>query len=76
MNQLFEEIIAIFRDTLDEDDLEIRPEMTFAELEIDSLDLLEVVTAIELKYGIEIPDEQLKTVKTVEDAFRVVDALV
>lgn len=76
MSQLFEEILEIFRETLEEDDMEIQPEMTFEELKIDSLDLLEVVTAIELKYDIEIPDEKLKTVKTVQDAIDIVDALV
>lgn len=39
-----------------------------ADLEADSLDLTELVMALEDKFGIEVPEEQLEDVKTVGSA--------
>jgi acyl carrier protein len=47
---------------------------TWEELEVDSLDLVELVQALEDEYGVRIEDEQLKGVKTVGDAVRLVVA--
>jgi len=38
------------------------------DLDADSLDLVEVVLALEEKFGIEIPDEEIAGVKTVGEA--------
>ena len=45
---------------------------TWEELDVDSLDLVELVQSLEDEYGIRIDDEQLKPVKTVGDAVRLV----
>ena len=47
---------------------------TWEELEVDSLDLVELVQSLEDEYGVRIEDEQLKGVKTVGDAVRLVVA--
>ena len=47
---------------------------TWEELEVDSLDLVELVQGLEDEYGIRIEDERLKEVKTVGDAVRLVIA--
>ena len=52
------------------------PESTWNDLDVDSLDLVEVVKALEDRYGIQIADEELKPIKGVRDAVRLVQRLV
>ena len=47
---------------------EVTPEKSFVEdLDIDSLSMVEIAVAAQDKFGVEIPDEQLKDLKTVQD---------
>ena len=47
---------------------EVTPEKNFVEdLDIDSLSMVEIAVAAQDKFGVEIPDEQLKDLKTVRD---------
>lgn len=64
----FEKIQKIIADVLDVELNEITEETTFEELEADSLDLFEVIMAIEEEFGIEIPTEEAEKIKTVGDA--------
>jgi acyl carrier protein len=50
-------------------------ETSWEELDVDSLDLVELVQALEDEYGIRIADEELKPVATVGDAVRLVISL-
>jgi acyl carrier protein len=43
-------------------------ETQWSELDVDSLDLVELVKALEDEYGIQINDEELKPIKGVGDA--------
>jgi acyl carrier protein len=45
-------------------------------LDVDSLELVELVKALEDRYGIRIADEELKPIKGVGDAVRLVQRLV
>lgn len=46
----------------------ITPEANFKEdLGVDSLDLFELVMALEEEYGVEIPSEDLESIQTVQD---------
>ncbi len=64
----FEEVKEIMVDTLGCDEAKITPEAALADdLNIDSLDAVELVMAIEEKYGIIIPDEELSNMKKVSD---------
>lgn len=77
MSDIYNKVMEIFRTKLDYgDEIKIRPESTFEELDIDSLDLLEVVMAIELEFDIEFPDDALKELKTVENAVEYVEKMV
>lgn len=38
-----------------------------ADLDLESLDLVTLVSEIENKYGLEIPDKEIKKIQTVED---------
>ena len=51
-------------------------ESTFEELKIDSLDGINIVFAIEEEFGIEIPDDQAKLLRSVRDAVDGVTKLV
>ncbi len=64
----FEELKEIMIDTLGCDDEKITMEASLAEdLNIDSLDAVELVMAIEEKFGVKIPDEELGNLLTVSD---------
>ncbi len=54
---------------LNVDESRIVPEASFTkDLGADSLDLVELVMALEQKWGISIPDEDAAKLKTVQDA--------
>lgn len=65
---LFDEIKEILADQLDvnEDDIEMTSSL-IDDLGADSLDAIDVVMTIEDQYSIEVPDEIIKNLKTVED---------
>ncbi|MGN0658785.1 MAG: acyl carrier protein [Emergencia sp.] len=64
----FEEVKEIMVDTLGCDEAKIEMEASLSDdLNIDSLDAVELVMAIEEKYGIKIPDEELGNMKKVAD---------
>ena len=47
---------------------EVTPEKSFVDdLDIDSLSMVEIAVAAQDKFGVEIPDDQLKNLKTVRD---------
>jgi len=52
---------------------EVTPEKNFVDdLDIDSLSMVEIAVAAQDKFGVEIPDEQLKDLKTVQDVINFV----
>ncbi len=53
----------------------VRMESTFDELQVDSLDKINLSFAVEEMFGIEIPDESLNSLKTVGDVVRGVEQL-
>jgi acyl carrier protein len=46
----------------------ITPEASFEELDIDSLDLVELAQIVEEEYGVELKSEDMRDMKTVGDA--------
>ena len=47
---------------------EVTPSKSFVDdLDIDSLSMVEIAVAAQDKFGVEIPDDQLKNLKTVRD---------
>ncbi len=47
----------------------VQPDKEFvADLDVDSLSMVEIVVAAEEKFGVRIPDDQVKNLKTVGDA--------
>ena len=53
---------------------EIKPESSFIEdLGADSLDIVELVMAMEEEFEVEIPDEEAENIKTVGDAINYIN---
>ncbi|MEO0285482.1 MAG: acyl carrier protein [candidate division WOR-3 bacterium] len=65
----------IIVDKLSVSEDQIKPESRFMEdLGADSLDVVELVMAIEEKFNIEIPDEDAEKIRTVGDAVNYIQA--
>ncbi len=59
----------IIADQLGVGEAEIKPASSFIEdLGADSLDIVELVMAMEEEFEVEIPDEEAENIKTVQDA--------
>ncbi|HNW86187.1 MAG TPA: acyl carrier protein [Candidatus Limiplasma sp.] len=68
----FETISKLIAETKDMDITTIKPEMTFADLGLDSLDVAELVMNMEDELGVTI--EISPALKTVQDVVALVDA--
>ena len=71
---LLEEIINIIVDTLEVEESELNENTRFADLDVDSLDLVNLVVAFEKKYNFEIPDNEIKNLQTVKDVVDYVES--
>ncbi len=61
LSEIIDEIAGVPAD-------EVTPEKTFVDdLDIDSLSMVEIAVAAQDRFGVEIPDDQLKDLKTVKD---------
>lgn len=65
---------AIIAEQLNVDEELLKPEARFAEdLKADSLDLVELIMALEEKFDVEIPDDEAEQIRTVGDAVEYID---
>ena len=68
-NEIETKVRKVLAEQLAVDESQVTPEARFAEdLNADSLDLTEAVLALEDEMGIEIPEEEMESVKTVAQA--------
>ena len=66
LGEIIEEIAGVPAD-------EVTPTKSFADdLDIDSLSMVEIAVAAQDKFGVEIPDDQLKDLVTVQDVINFV----
>jgi acyl carrier protein len=64
-----EKVIELIVEQLDVTREECVPEASFIEdLGADSLDLVELIMAMEENFGVEISDEELQKIRTIQDA--------
>lgn len=73
---MFEKVKAIMADKLSISEDEITMESTFEDLGADSLDIVELVMALEEEFDIEISDEQAESAKKVGDVVNYLKTLV
>ncbi|MEI7618950.1 MAG: acyl carrier protein [Actinomycetota bacterium] len=74
MNQeLFDRFKKCAVDVLSVSDDQVVPDARFADdLDADSLDLVELVMALEEEFGVEVPEDELEGIKTVGQAYELV----
>ena len=71
---MFEQIKAIIAEQLSADPEKITPDTSIIEdLGADSLDVVELVMALEEKFGVEIPDEDAEKINTIGDIVNYVE---
>lgn len=71
MASIEEKVKAIIVEQLGINEDEVKPEASFIDdLGADSLDIVELVMAMEEEFEIEIPDEEAENIKTVGDAIK------
>lgn len=71
-SEIFEKVADIASDALGINADEITEETTFDDLDADSLDRLQLVTAMEDEFDIEIDDEKLEAINSVAEAIEAI----
>ncbi len=68
---VLDKVKKIIVDQLGVDEANVTPEASFIEdLGADSLDIVELIMALEEEFGVEIPDEDAEKIVTVRDAIK------
>lgn len=68
-DEIYDKVKSVIVDQLNVDEDDVTEDATFVDdLGADSLDIVELVMALEEEFGISIPDEQAEKIKTVGDA--------
>ena len=68
-NETFEQLKGLIVELLEVDESKVVPEASFVDdFNVDSLDFIELITAVEDNFKIEIPDEDAENLQTVQDA--------
>ena len=74
MATTYDRLKKIVVEQLGVDEEEVKPEASFVDdLNADSLDLVEVIMALEQDFGTEIKDEDAESIRTVGDAVNFID---
>ncbi len=69
------EVKRIIKNHLDVDDAALKPEASFIDdLKADSLGLVELVLEFEETFDIDIPDEDVEKIRTVQDAVSYIES--
>lgn len=73
---MFEKVRKMLAEQLKIDESKITPEAEVVkDLGADSLDVVELMMAIEDEYGVTLPEGQVETVKTVQDIVNMLEEL-
>ena len=74
-NETFEQLKGLIVELLEVDESKVVPEASFVDdFNADSLDFIELITAVEDTFKIEIPDEDAENLQTVQDAIDYIEA--
>ncbi len=68
-DEIFDKVKGVIVDQLGVEEDDVQEDAAFVDdLGADSLDIVELVMALEEEFGVSIPDEQAEKIKTVGDA--------
>jgi acyl carrier protein len=66
-DELTQRVLRIIAETQRKDPAQVTIDSTFEELGIDSMDGVNIVFALENEFDINVPDEEVKTIRNVRD---------
>ena len=75
-DQLTDKVLAVVASTKRIPREQVTPESTFEQLGIDSLDAVNILFALEGEFNINIPDEEARAIRTVQEMIEGVRKLV
>ncbi len=70
-----EKVCSIVNERFELSDLELSEDTTWEEIGADSIDLVDLIAAVEDAFGISIPDEAIENLKSLGDVASYVDSL-
>ena len=73
-SEILAKVIDIASDVLGVDAAELSEQTTFDDLDADSLDRLQLVTAMEDEFDLEIADEKLEAINSIADAIEAIES--
>jgi len=75
-DEILDKVKSVIVDQLSVDEADVVEDASFIDdLGADSLDIVELVMALEEEFGISIPDEEAENIKTVGDAVAFIEAV-
>lgn len=74
-SEMFEKVAEVASDVLGVNQDDITEATTFDDMDADSLDRLQLVTAIEDEFGVELPEDRLMSINSVSDALDAIEAV-
>ena len=73
--EIFDKVKSVIVEQLGAEEEDVNEEAAFVDdLGADSLDIVELVMALEEEFGVTIPDEEAENIKTVGDAVSYIEA--
>lgn len=69
---VYEKVKAIVIDQLGADEEDLTPTTSFQALNADSLDIVELVMALEEEFDLDIADEEVENIRTIADVVKYV----
>lgn len=70
-----EKVCAIVNERFELSDLELSGDTTWEEIGADSIDLVDLIAAVEETFGISIPDEAIENLRSIGDVASYIDSL-
>jgi acyl carrier protein len=72
MSTVYTRLAALLADGFGVPEKDIAPEATFADLELDSISLVELALRVEEEFGVKIPEEELSGQDDIAQAVRLI----
>ncbi len=69
-----DKVKTIIADQLEVDSAKLSPETTFEDIDADSLDIVELVMALEEEFDLEISDQEIENINTVGDVVKYIES--